>query len=87
MRVGPPLDTSVRTIHIVLAGDGIIRRGKGAGAQWVQTNGPAGCHITALAVSGSNIYAGTSYHGVFKSTDNGANWTEVNSGLPPDSEI
>ena len=49
-------------------------------AQWVQTNGPCGVHITCFAVFGENLYAGTSY-GVFLSTNEGASWTPVNSGL------
>jgi hypothetical protein len=31
-------------------------------------------------VAGSNIFAGT-YNGIFLSTNNGANWTQVNNGL------
>ena len=36
--------------------------------------------VLALAVSGTNLFAGTS-EGVFLSTNNGTFWTEVNSGL------
>lgn len=49
-------------------------------AQWVQTNGPDGGEIHALAVSGSNLFAGTS-SGIFLSTDNGSSWTAINTGL------
>ncbi len=50
-------------------------------AQWVQTNGPYSGFIQSLAISGTNLFAGT-YDGVFRSTDNGANWTAgVNTGL------
>jgi hypothetical protein len=44
-------------------------------------------NVYSLAVSSSNIFAGTSGNdiyqsgGVFLSTDNGTNWTAVNSGL------
>ena len=51
-----------------------------ANAQWVQTNGPFGGTINSLAVSGTNIFAGT-LDGVFLSTDNGSNWIGVNNGL------
>jgi photosystem II stability/assembly factor-like uncharacterized protein len=51
-----------------------------ARAQWVQTNGPFGRTVFSLAVSGSNIFAGTD-SGVFLSTNYGTNWTAVNSGL------
>ena len=50
-------------------------------AQWVNTNGPPGGNLTALAVSGSNTFAGTGGSGVFLSINNGTSWTAVNSGL------
>ena len=42
----------------------------------------ADTYVTALAVSGASLFAGT-YHngGVFLTTDNGARWTAVNDGL------
>ena len=49
-------------------------------AQWVQTVSFSGS-VQALAVSGTNIFAGIWFPGVYLSTDNGATWTEVNSGL------
>jgi photosystem II stability/assembly factor-like uncharacterized protein len=52
-----------------------------ANAQWQQTNGPYGGFVTCLATCGTNIFAGTYGGGVFLSTDNGSNWTPVNSGL------
>jgi hypothetical protein len=56
-------------------------------AQWVQTNGPYGGDIRALIVSGTNIFAGTyGGGGVFLSTNNGTNWTAVNTGLPFDPQ-
>ena len=55
-------------------------------AQWEQVNGFYCGMFSSLAVSsngagGTNIFAGTSYGGVFLSTDNGRNGTPVNSGL------
>jgi hypothetical protein len=50
-------------------------------AQWVQTAGPTGGFVTSLAVSGANLFAGTSGGGVFLSTNSGTNWTAVNTGL------
>jgi len=47
---------------------------------WEQTNGPYGVFVNALAVSGTNIFAGTG-GGVFLSTNNGLSWNAVNSGL------
>lgn len=50
-------------------------------AQWIQTNAPRGMRITSMAVSGKNLIAGTWENGVFISTDNGTNWTAIDSGL------
>jgi hypothetical protein len=51
-------------------------------AQWIQTNGPWNGTIESLAASEGNIFAGTFGCGVFLSTNGGASWTPVNSGLP-----
>jgi hypothetical protein len=37
--------------------------------------------VNDIVASGTNLFAGTSYDGVFLSTDNGDNWIDVNSGL------
>ncbi|MBK6876813.1 MAG: hypothetical protein IPG99_10285 [Ignavibacteria bacterium] len=34
-------------------------------AQWIQTNGPYGGDIRSFAVSGTNLFAGTTSGGVF----------------------
>ena len=52
-----------------------------ASAQWVQTNGPHGGNVSCLAVSGSDLFAGTYGGGVFLSTNRGGNWTQVHTGL------
>lgn len=49
-------------------------------AQWMQTGGPNGGNIHALAVIGANLFAGTD-DGVFLSANGGADWTEVDSSL------
>jgi photosystem II stability/assembly factor-like uncharacterized protein len=52
-----------------------------ARAQWVQTNGPA-ISVNSLAVRGSDLFAGSWLNGgVYRSTDNGTNWSEVDTGL------
>lgn len=35
----------------------------------------------SLTASGNTLYAGSWYHGIARSTDGGATWTEVNNGL------
>jgi photosystem II stability/assembly factor-like uncharacterized protein len=48
---------------------------------WRQTNGPEGGHTFSLAInSDGHIFAGT-YYGIFRSQDNGDNWTAVDTGL------
>jgi hypothetical protein len=49
-------------------------------AQWIQTNGPVGGTVNCVAISGTNIFAGTK-GGIFLSTNNGSSWTAVNNGL------
>src|SRR5260221_9701968 len=53
-------------------------------AQWAQINGPYGSHgneVQCLAISGTILFAGSPLDGVFRSTNNGASWTALNSGL------
>ena len=61
------------------------------GGIWLSTNSGAGWTnvsgglidpgVTALAVSGTNIFSGTWSRGVFHSTNYGTNWTAINLGL------
>ena len=48
---------------------------------WVQTNGPYGGNVTALALSGPNLFAGND-RGVFFFATDGTGWKVVRSGLP-----
>jgi len=42
---------------------------------------PTNDNITSLAISGTNIYAGTENNGIFLSTNNGSNWAAMNNGI------
>jgi hypothetical protein len=59
-------------------------------AQWVKTNGPEYFLIYDLAVSGSNLLAAAELnddpwdYGIFRSTNQGADWIEISNGLPED---
>jgi photosystem II stability/assembly factor-like uncharacterized protein len=50
---------------------------------WMPRNGGVGDYITALGVSGGNLFAGVDEEGIYRSTDSGAHWTTVNNGFPP----
>ncbi len=50
-------------------------------AQWEKTNFPSTVKVNTLAISDSNIFAGTEGDGIFVSTDNGENWIDRNNGL------
>jgi len=52
-----------------------------ARGQWVQTNGPFGGRVSCFAVMGTMLFAGTNGGGVYRSTDGGASWMQVNHGL------
>ncbi|MGD1046553.1 MAG: T9SS type A sorting domain-containing protein [Bacteroidota bacterium] len=45
-------------------------------AQWVHTNGSPS-NVRCLAISGTNLFAGSDDSGVFLSTDSGVSWTRV----------
>ena len=49
---------------------------------WQQTNGPFGGTINALALnSNGDIFAGTEGGAVFRSSDRGDNWSQIDNGL------
>ena len=69
----------------IFAGSGCgVYMSQNNGSSWVAVNNglPAYSNITALAISGSYLFAGTYSGGVYFSTDNGSNWVAVNNGLP-----
>jgi hypothetical protein len=55
-------------------------------AQWVQTGGPIGPITRTLAASGGVLFAGTDA-GVFYSSNNGVDWTAINTGLAKDTVV
>ena len=58
------------------------------GTNWSTiNNGLLYRNVNAVAVSGSNIFAGTESGGVFLSDNDGTSWTEINSGLPQSSSV
>jgi hypothetical protein len=54
-----------------------VYRSTDNGGSWTPVNsGLTNYNVSALAVSGKNVFAGT-WKGLFRSTDNGENWTSV----------
>ena len=50
----------------------------------INLNFPFGIvNIYSITSIGSTLFAGTSYDGVYKSTDNGSNWSPANTGMGP----
>jgi hypothetical protein len=49
-------------------------------AQWLQS-GLDGTYVRTINLSGTNLFVGTSGDGIFRSTNEGTNWTPVNTGL------
>ena len=45
------------------------------------TSGFTATYVNTFALNGTDIFAGTGDGGVFLSTNNGTNWTQINNGL------
>lgn len=89
---GPPRYPSIEAFAVIdtslftgIYGYGVFRT-TNDGTSWTDVNsGLTENHIGCLAVSGTNLFAGTvfwSRGSVFRSTNKGESWTEVGSGLP-----
>ena len=86
---GPPWPASIKALAVIgtklFAADFFFNGGgvfisTDNGTSWTNTN-LTNPFTEALAVSGSNLFAGTNGYGIFISTDNGNQWTNVNNGL------
>ncbi len=75
---------SVTSSGIILAavtGEGIFRSSNN-GTNWVSSTAGFNCNgIASVSVSGSNLFAGTSYNGLLRSTDNGNSWLKLSGGF------
>jgi len=72
---------SLRRLFAVLALTGTTFLNCPLFAQWTQTSGPGGGTVTCFLAGGSTVYAGTGYHGVYRSTDRGSTWSPARTGL------
>ncbi|HEY3873898.1 MAG TPA: regulator, partial [Candidatus Kapabacteria bacterium] len=62
-------------------GFGIFRSTNNGGSWSAKNNGLTNTYVWALAIIGTNLFAGTYGGGVFLSTDSGDTWTAANNGL------
>jgi photosystem II stability/assembly factor-like uncharacterized protein len=59
----------------------IVFLGTVANAQWTLCNKPAGVSPFSLMIHNDTIYMGTLSNGIYRSTDGGTNWTQINNGI------
>jgi hypothetical protein len=52
-----------------------------ANAQWTMCNNPSGALPFSLEIHSDIIYMGTVGTGIYRSTDGGTSWTQINNGL------
>lgn len=73
--------TSSGIILAAVTGEGIFRSSNN-GANWISSTAGFNCSgIASVSVSGSNLFAGTSYSGLLRSTDNGNSWLKLSGGF------
>jgi photosystem II stability/assembly factor-like uncharacterized protein len=84
---GGPLNQSIAALvvngsNLIAASNypGGIYLSNNEGATWTAAAGLTNIPFYSLAISGSNIFAG-SYTGVYLSTNNGTTWTHLSNGL------
>ena len=60
-----------------------------SGSSWKMLDGGGWfqCSDQTLALSGTNLFAGTNGIGVYLSSDNGTHWVAVNSGIPSNATV
>ncbi|MEO6095687.1 MAG: hypothetical protein ABIW76_08405 [Fibrobacteria bacterium] len=56
-----------------------------SGKTWRPTGEPLEKNIISLLVNGGQVFAGTSYEGVYRTADNGRNWVHASMGLGSES--
>ena len=72
----------ITTIFVFIAFIAINLLGNQCAAQWIQGQGADGGDFRALMKVGDDIYAGSQYGGVYRSTNNGDTWTPNFQGFP-----
>lgn len=77
---------AVSNTNLFAATSGGVFRSSDNGTNWIEVDSGLQYGALSLAVSGTNLFAGTGQGGVFLSNNNGASWREVNTGLT-DTEV
>lgn len=57
------------------------------GDSWRSVDVPTVANVRAIALKGTNVYAGTEGSGIYVSANNGQSWRQINDGLPPLARI
>lgn len=79
---GPPAALLAIPHALLLAHPGRLRRLAPDGRATAMAGLPEAADVVALALAGHVAVAGTQGHGVFRSEDDGATWSDANGGLP-----
>jgi photosystem II stability/assembly factor-like uncharacterized protein len=75
------VDPITNWVYAITIGGGVFLSTDN-GSTWVaRNNGLPNLIVFSIAISGSNIFAGTSV-GIYLSTDNGSTWVAKNKGIP-----
>jgi photosystem II stability/assembly factor-like uncharacterized protein len=56
-------------------------------AQWAQTSFPSTLTVYSIAVKGSSMYAGSAHSGIYKTTNGGITWMQLNTGIPTTAKV
>ncbi len=67
-------------LYVGTVGGGVYKTFGTSPPTWIQA-GLTGKDVRSITFNGTDIYAGTSGNGVYKSTNGGTSWTQINTGL------
>jgi photosystem II stability/assembly factor-like uncharacterized protein len=75
---GNPMKISVRVFCLLFL---LLSSLTAQHAPWEKTAGPPGLTVKVIYKANNIVYAGTDTQGIYKSSDDGLNWTAANSGI------